>query len=91
MKVFQYRLVKHVTFLSYFSKPFSSKLQAELIAEMSRPREPDERSWIIQDNDILDCIATLPAVKSFIAEVKDNGSDEEFFRDLIYPPLPSQP
>jgi hypothetical protein len=90
MKKYQFDLSKHVVFLSYFCKPFSSKLQAALIAEMSRPRESDEKSWIIVDNDIFDCITESPAVKSFILDVKINRLNEEYFRDLIYPLLPPQ-
>jgi hypothetical protein len=90
MKKYQFYLTKHVVFLSYFCKPFSSKLQAALIAEMSRLRDPDEKSWIIVDNDIFDCITESPAVKSFIFDVKNNRLNEEYFRDLIYPLLPPQ-
>jgi hypothetical protein len=90
MKKYQFYLSKHVVFLSYFCKPFSSKLQAALITEMSRPRDPDEKSWIIVDNDIFDCITESPAVKSFIFDVKNNRLNEEYFRDLIYPLLPPQ-
>jgi hypothetical protein len=90
MKKYQLDLSKHVVFLSYFCKPFSAKLQAALIAEMSRPRDPDEKSWIIVDNDIFDCITDSPAFKSFIFDVKNNRLNEEYFRDLIYTLLPPQ-
>jgi hypothetical protein len=90
MKKYRLYLNQHVVFLSYFYKPFSSKLQAALIAEMSRSRESDEKGWIIVDNDIFDCITESPAVKSFIFDVKTNRLNEEYFRDLIYPLLPPQ-
>jgi hypothetical protein len=88
MKNYRLSLNKHIVFLSYFCKPFSAKLQAALIAEMSRSRDADEKSWIIVDNDIFDCITESPAVKSFIFDVKNNRLNKEYFRDLIFPLLP---
>jgi hypothetical protein len=89
MKYYEFSLIKSVVFISSFSKCFSSQLQTAIINELHNYQPSEETGPIEFGNAIVACIKNLPAVKSFIEDAKNFNFDEEFFKDLLYPPLPT--
>ncbi len=82
------QLLREVIFLSSFSKTFHSKLQSALINVLFHFHELKCTDLKKLDCDIFNTLKELEETKAFVAELKRNIRNEDFFRNLVCPPLP---
>ncbi len=85
---FQSLLLQEVMFLSSFSKTVHSKLQTATMDVLIRFQESKSTILNKLDNDFLYALLELDETEAFTDEVKRNKLNEEYFRNLVYPPLP---
>jgi hypothetical protein len=81
-------LLQEVMFLSSFSKTVHSKLQTAIMDVHIRFQESKSTDLNELDNTFLYALLELDETEAFTDEVKRNKLNEEFFRNLVYPPLP---
>jgi hypothetical protein len=82
------KLLQEVIFLSCFSKLFHSKLQSALINVLFHFHESKCTDLKKLDCDIFNTLKELEETKAFVAELKRNIRNKDFFRNLVCPPLP---
>ena len=81
-------LLHEVMFLSSFSKISQSKLQNAIIDVLVKFQESESKDLVELDKEIFFSLLDAKTTKTLIDKVQRNQRNQDFFRNIVYPPLP---